>query len=102
MPFVPLFATKEIVSMALSAGSGADLTSPTGFMLSIGVDYVNEGRDDEPPTLSYANQVDDSETGPPTNLGDKVGVMLPLSAEGVLVAPDQGFIQYRHPRWSRY
>ncbi len=102
MPLRPLIISHDIVPMGpFTTGGLAELDEPTGFMCAIGANYGNEGNDSVPPTVSYINEVDDTETGEPGTFGTKISAMLPLSAEGVLIAPE-GHIQYRHPRWSRY
>ena len=102
MPVVPLIASHDPIEILTVSGGPVELDNPTLAFSTVGVDYGNKGDDTEPPTLSYINEVDDTETNDPGNLGNKVGILLPLSAEGVSVPSGEGFIQYRHPRWSRY
>jgi hypothetical protein len=63
----------------------------------IGVDYANEGAENDPSTLTYANVVDDTRTLS-TSLGDKIVAALPTSAESnpAPVLEAVTLPQYRH------
>jgi hypothetical protein len=104
MPPGPVFVSRTLTSITLLSGNGAvSLTEPVrGGHNIIGVNVGNKGSDREPPTLSYINQVDDTETQNTNSLGDRIAALLPLSDESVFVPGGQGFLQYRHPRWSKY
>lgn len=78
--------------MTLVSGAAIDLTVFDGGWPFIGVDYGNLGSEADPPPLDYVNEVDDT-------VGGQIGVLLPLSAEGIVVASGNSFIQYINPLW---
>lgn len=98
-----ILATRKLIPMTLRSGGFLDLTTFDGAWPSIGVDYANIGKEDNPPPLEYVNIVETTVTGHAVDaLGTKIGVLLPISAEGIEVSVRGSFIQYRHPRWSAF
>lgn len=98
MALKSILSVRTAIPFTVVSGSALDLTSPTGAWASIGVDYSNRGAESSPPTLSYVNEVDDTDTNDSGGLGDKLGVLLPLSAEGqVILSSGVVFPQFRRP-----
>lgn len=67
---IPIVLSRFAKTVEILSGSftGTDLL----VWFIHGVDLTNEGSEDNPPTLSYANIVDDSVTNNVTGQGDKI------------------------------
>lgn len=79
----PIITTRFAHQFVLESGAGITIESDLAWT-SIAVDYGNEGDENDPPSMSYINLVDDSATGVSYGQGNKVVAMLPLSFEFVL------------------
>lgn len=97
MALQSILALRTALPFTIVTGQALHLDNPVGAWSSVCIDYGNLGSEAAPPTRAYINQVDDTTTDG-EGLGDKVGLLLPLSAEGVLVvAGGVVFPQFRRP-----
>lgn len=101
MAIQAIFASRFANSFTVLTGGAADGSTTNKFWSLICVDYGNEGSENAVPTLSFVNEVVESSTNNSGSLGDKIGILLPISAEGVAVSSRRVFIQYVHPRWAK-
>jgi len=83
----PIITTRFAHQFVLESGAGITIESDLAWT-SIAVDYGNEGVETDPPTRTYINIIDDSETGVSFGQGNKVVAMLPLSLENISVAEE--------------
>jgi len=97
----PIFATRISAPFTVVSG-GSLVTTALRSWKSIFVDIGNKGSEASIPSLIYANEIDESSTNNTGGLDDKIGVLLPLSAESVETTLGGLLLQYRHPRWSGY
>lgn len=93
-----ILLTRGLISFSLTSGSAIDL-SPGGLndgaWPTFGVDYANLGSEVIPPTLAYVNEIDSSPYG-------KVGILLPLSAEGEEIVTGGGVVLPQFRRAPAY
>jgi len=91
----PILSSRSLLNFTLNSGSLIDgLSSPSAWPSNF-VDYGNEGDETSPPSLVYANKIDQTSQS-------WVGILLPLSAEGVLVTTGDYLLYYRHPRFGGF
>lgn len=102
MAIQPIMSSRLAIPLEFVSGTAIGLENFTGAWLPFCVDYGNNGNELSPPTLENVNVSYETVTNTDATTGNRIGIYLPLSAEGTLILASGGLIQYRHPRWAHF